>query len=398
MVTRAITTTVRRLLPRFARPSRPGVSPPVSAYEPAFCRDTTSSLDIEGLRASARRLGVLPTEGLGWFGELLRERVERSLAERNSPDWDALYPGMTADERADRHIAHAARRAALSGGLAAAGAQVGEVLTILTEGLAAPICVPAVVASLAGEIVASAKVQIELVFDLGSIYGVPSDVRDTAELAEIFDLALHASKADGPWRAGEASRLATADEILARLGRSILEDAVLGLVPFVGIPVGAAGSYRATMRVGATARCFVRRRAALREALRNASFNGPRALLVEGAWLLATANGVATYEELLVVAAIARSLSDDERAAALHDARHIDAPDERCWLERVSLLGARERAALADAMAVVAGLRGPTRHPERRFLARAGDAVGVPVDVDRIEAIHRSLEWEAPAS
>jgi hypothetical protein len=399
MVSHAIKDTVLRLLPRFAQPSRPGVSPPVATGETAFCLDTAAGgLDVAGLRASARRLGLLPPERLGWFGELLRERVERSLTERITPDWEALYPRTTADERADRHIAQAARRAALSGGLAAAGAHVGEVLTILTEGLAAPICLPAVVASLASEIVASAKVQIDLVFDLGSIYGVPSDVSDTGELAEIFDLALHAGKADGAWRAGEPPRPATEDEILARLGRSILEDAVLGLVPFVGIPVSAAGSYRATMRVGAAARRFVRRRAALREALRRLTFDGPRALLVEGAWLLATADGIATYEELLAVAAVARSLSSDERAAALHGVRHIDVPDERCWLERVSSLDAHERAALADAMAVVAGLRGPTRHPERCFLARAGAALGVPVDLERIEAIHQGLEGAPPAS
>ncbi len=271
---------------------------------------------------------------------------------------------------------------------------MGEVVTVLTDGLAAPICLPAVVASLASEIVASAKVQIDLVFDLGSIYGVPADVRDTAELAEIFDLAFHADQADGARRAGHAPR-PTEDEILARLGRSILEDAVLGLVPFVGIPASAAGSYRSTVRVGAAARCFVRRRAALRESLRRLSLEGPRALLVEGAWLLATADGVATYEELLVVAAIARSLSGDERAEALHGAWHIDAPDERCWLERASSLDAPARADLAGALEAVAGLRGPTRHPERRFLLSVGDALGVAIDFARIEAIHRSLDGDA---
>jgi hypothetical protein len=386
MAPHALTDAVLQMFPRFARPLRPSTLQPVVGPEPAFCRD------VEGLRASARRLGVLPQDGLGWFGKLVREHVGRSLAERTAPDWESLYPGLSADARAERHVAHAARRAALSGGLAAAGAHVGEVVTLLTEGLAAPICVPAVVASLAGEIVATAKVQIDLIFDLGSIYGVPSDVSDTAQLAEIFDLALHAGKETGARCAGDALPAATEDEILARLGRAILEDAMLGLVPFVGIPFSAAGSYRATARVGAVARRFVRRRAALREALRGLPWQAPRALLLEGAWLLATASGVTTNEELLIVAAIARSLSPEERSAALHGARHIDAPDERCWLERASSLDARERAALADALVVVAGLRGPTRHPERRFLVSAGAALGLPLDLARVDAIHCALD------
>lgn len=383
---------VLRRLPRFRRSTRPGNLPAFADGKPALCPDATpAGAEVERLRESARRLGVLPPEALGWFGTLLRERLRRSLADRTTLDWERLYPGLTVDERADRHVARAARRSALAGGLSAAGAHVGEAVTLLTDGLAAPLCVPAILASLASEVVASAKVQIDLVFDLASIHGAAFDVSDTAELAAIFELALHAGGATGAGRAGHEACRSTEDEILARLGRALLEDALLGLVPFVGIPFSAATSYRATLRVGAVARRSLRRRVALREALRGLASRASPALLLEGVWLLATADGRATHEELLVLASVARALACDERAA-LDRLDRLDATDERRWLAAAVSLEAKERAVLFDALLVIAGLRGPTRHPERRFLARVGDALGLGVDFSRIDAIHQLLE------
>jgi hypothetical protein len=347
--------------------------------DPAFC------LDVAGVRESARRLGVLQHEGVGWFGELVREHLRRSLTARAGIDWGRVYPGLSVDERADKHVARAARRTAFTGGLTAAGAHVGEAITLLTEGVAGVVVMPAVIASIAGEVVASAKVQIDLVLDLASIHGAPFDGSDTAELAAILELALHpGAKGDGA-----VPCMSTEDEILARLGRALFEEALLGLVPFVGIPCNVARSYRASRRVGAVARQWARRRAALREALARLDLRSSPSLLLEGAWLLATVDGVATPEELLVIAAVARALGCDERAVLR---ARLDRCDEVRWLAAVAAKRAPERQALADALVVVAGLRGPTRHPERRFLSRASEALGVTVDLARVGAIHGALQ------
>jgi hypothetical protein len=259
---------------------------------------------------------------------------------------------------------------------------VGEAVTVLTEGLAAPICVPAVVASIGGDVVANAKAQIDLVFDLASIHGAPFDVDDTDELAVVLDLALFGGRA-GPWPGPGA-----ADEILARIGRGLLEDAALALVPFVGIPFSAVGNYRAALRAGAVARGWIRRRVALRDALVGLGSSASSALLLEGAWLLATADGVATHEELLVLAALARALPGEERPGV----SCLDAVDEGAFLARAAALAPGDRAALVGGLVVVAGLRGPTRHPEQRFLARVGDATGLAIDLRRVDAIHRALD------
>ena len=371
---------VLRLLPDWLRAARPGELPEASPQS-AAPRPDDGAVDVASLRAAARRLGVLPPEAVGWFGALVRDRLRRSLAERTARDWESLYPGATVEERAARHIASAARRAALSSGLSAAGAHVGEVLTVITEGLTAPMCVPAVVAAMVADVVASAKVQIDLVFDLASIHGVAFDVSDAAELATIFELALH----------GGEARPSNGDAMLARLGRGLLEDALLGLVPLVGIPYSVVHGHRATARVGAVACRRLRGRIALREALVGARSCAPPELLLEGAWLLAVVDGVATHEELLLVAALARGVTADAWS-------RLDATDERRWLARAASLEPLERAALLDALVVTAGLRGPTRHPERCFLIRVGEALGLAVDFARIEAVRRRLGDEPAVS
>ena len=388
----AITSTFATLLrqvPRWLRGARPGDLPEATPQLAARCPDAAAA-NAGALRAAARRLGVLPPEAVGWLGALVRDRLRRSLADRTGRDWEALYPGATLEERAARHIASAARRAALSSGLSAAGAHVGEVVTVLTEGLTAPMCVPAVVAAITADVVASAKVQIDLVVDLASLHGVDFDLGDTAELAAIFDLALHGGTRSAVTPGGEACA-SSGDAILARLGRGLLEDALLGLVPLVGIPYSAAHSHRATARVGAVACQRLRSRIALREALGSALATASPELLLEGAWLLAVVDGIATREELLVVAALARFVAPGAVQA-------LDSTDERDWLARAASLEPGERAALLDALLVTAGLRGPTRHPERCFLLRTGAALGLAVDFTRIEAIRRQLGDDATVS
>jgi hypothetical protein len=202
-----------------------------------------------------------PQGGQGWFCTVLSERLRRSAGRRAARDWRAVYPNATAEERADAHVAHVARLAALYGGLSAASGHIGEAVTVLTGGAAAPLCVPAVMASLTGEVLASTKAQIDLVLDLGSIYGVAFETSDMGEIIAILDLALRAGDAG----AG-ATPSCTDNEILVRLGRSLFESAVLGLVPLVGIPCSAAARYRSIARVGAHARGVLRRRVAQRNA------------------------------------------------------------------------------------------------------------------------------------
>ncbi len=67
-------------------------------------------------------------------------------------------------------------KASVAGAFASAGASAGELLSLFTEGLGAPIGVPAIVVSMCGEAAYTAMLQIDLACDLGSVYGVTFDV------------------------------------------------------------------------------------------------------------------------------------------------------------------------------------------------------------------------------
>jgi hypothetical protein len=389
---------LRSYVQRSAWALRPGKRPGAAGGEAAFCPDgfdstnrdeTADATDLDQIRACAQHVGALQRRDVGWFSRLMGERLHTSRGRRTS--WTSEGPSFDADACAEAQIARASRKAALAGGLSSTGGQVGELAIVLTEGLAAPLGLPAALASVAFETVYSAVVQIDLVCDLASIYGVPFDTRDIGEVAAVFDLVLRSGSGVTPSRSGADRVLAPDDtELLARIGRALLEDGLLGLVPLVGIPCTAARTYRATRSLGESARDYARKRLAVREtlgaALAAAHFD--TTLLLEGAWLLATADGVLTHEELLLLSTIARSIPEHRRPP-IERLRHVG---EGVWIARMARLDGYERDAILAGLHLVAGLRGATGVPERRFLEHAGEAIGQTIDFARIAHVRRQVD------
>ncbi len=181
---------------------------------------------------------------VGWFALLLRDRLRKSRRPV------ALENASNLDEQGERLIVNAARRAALAGSLFSAGSQVGELMTAVTDGLVAPLTVPAMFASAAAQAAYCTGVHVDLACDLASLYGVPFDVDDTAELATVFHLAL-----------GHSEALVSDDEVLlGRIGKALVREAMFGLVPFFGVPCSAVHNYRATRRLALQALGYVKQR------------------------------------------------------------------------------------------------------------------------------------------
>src|SRR5262249_25635777 len=150
----------------------------------------------------------------------------------------------------------------------------GELLSLVTDGLAAPVGVPAAVLSMALEAGFTALLQIDLACDLASIYGVPFDADDVGEVATLFGLALEVEikkKKEAEADAKEAptgltSKLIQLEdgEIATRIGKKLLEEAVMrNIVPVAGIAISARWNYVATTKLGATVKKYVRYRRAL---------------------------------------------------------------------------------------------------------------------------------------
>jgi hypothetical protein len=364
--------------------------------------------ELSQLRDAARQMGVEKLRDGTWFRRIVAAHVKKHCATITPDHWDRKYPGLDVETRARKQVGGVARRAAATGAIASVGASTGELLSLFTEGLAAPVGVPATIISMALEAGYTALLQIDLVCDLASIYGVPFDPDDVGEVATLFGLALEIEikerkKGDGtdeekPGDAdvphGLTSKLLELKDgdLATRIGRKMLEDAVVkNIVPVLGLGIAARWNYVATRKVAAAARKYIRYRCALQHALAKLDLSGVTdpALLVEGAWLLATVDGEAGHEEVMAVAVIIDSLPEDKRKMLELDRALGD--DEEQWFEGLARVPPAMLDPLLDVLYLVAATDKQIQASERRFLRRVGNALGREIDFPRIERLCRHL-------
>jgi uncharacterized tellurite resistance protein B-like protein len=181
-------------------------------------------------------------------------------------------------------------------------------------------------------------------------------------------------------------------EIAKRIGRKMLEEAVIkNVLPVVGIAVSARWNYVGTRKLAATVRKYIRYRRALVHTLGRldlTTVTDPR-VLVEGAWLVATADGDAAHEEVMAVALVMDHLSEEARRALSLDATFGD--NELEWFESLSSLPREMHDPLLDVLYLIAGTDRHLGPSERRFLRRVAKALDRVVDLDRVEQICRHL-------
>ena len=360
--------------------------------------------ELASLRDAARHMGVHRLRDGSWFRRIVVAHVKKHQRTIEPGHWDRRYPGFVVEARASRQIAAAARKAASAGALASVGASAGGLLSLMSEGLAAPVGVPAAALSMTLEAGYTALLQVDLACDLASIYGVPFDADDVGEVAALFGLALEVElkekprKRDGGNGADEPRGLTArlqeleTGDVATHIGRKMLEDAVVKhVVPFVGLAISARWNYVATRKLGATVKRYIRYRCALRHTLARLRLDGVTdpALLVEGAWLLATVDGDIQHEEVMAIALITQALPDDARAALELDKALGD--DEEQWFDDLARVPAAMHDPLLDVLYLIAAADRETHESERRFLRRVGRALGRPIAFDRIAAISAHL-------
>lgn len=372
----------------------------VATASAGFIPEADRQPDLGMLRLAARHLGGAALRDGSWFKNLIADHVKNHVRAISSATWDAQYPGLVPEARAQRHVERVAIKASAAGALASLGASTGEILALVTEGLAAPVGVPAAMISMALEGAYTALLQIDLACDLASIHGVPFDPDDAGEIATLFAVALgvepkkpdRSAGGHGSEASGLEARLMELQEgeVATRIGRKLLEEAVMrNIVPFLGVAISARWNYSGTMRLGGKVHRYVRYRRAIRRAFTRvdcAAVADPM-LLIEGAFLLATSDGDATHEEVMAIALLAEALGKGERI----DTSNARVEDEDEWLERVARSPAHGHAALLDTLSLIAATDRELQIGERRILRRVGKALGRQVDFERIERICRHL-------
>jgi hypothetical protein len=363
--------------------------------------------EVGKLRDAARHLGVDKLKDGSWFQRIVAAHVKKHLSTVDARTWDAMYPGLDVEERAARRIRSVARRVAAAGVAASVGASTGELLSLLTDGLGAPVGLPAAALSMGLEAAYSSLVQVDLACDLASIFGVPFDAEDVGEVATLFGLSLEVDvKRRRPTRDEEEPKEDEADlgltaklidledgEIAKRIGKKLLEESVMrNVIPILGVAISGRWNYVATKRLGRTVKKYVRYRRALLHgcaALHLDTVSNP-ALVVEGAWLLATCDGDAGHEEVMALALIMDQLSDPQRRTIEADATFGD--DEEDWFSELAKAPVSLHDPLLDVLYLIAATDKEIQASERRFLRRVGKAIGREIDFERLDSICRHLD------
>jgi len=361
----------------------------------------TREREFTSLRNAAEHIGVASLRDGSWFGRIIASHMKKHVAGINAEHWDRLYPGLDPDQRARKHITSVARRAAAAGSIASIGAGTGEILALLTDGLAAPVGLPAAAISMGLEAAYTSLLQVDLTCDIASMYGVPFDGDDAGEVATLFGLALevdlrkkknegHEEEAHKDIDRGLTAKLLELEtgEVATRIGRKLLEDAfVKNSVPVAGIFISARWNYVGTKRLGLAVHKYVRYRRALINACSRLRLNPT--VLVAGAWLLATTDGDAGHEEVMALALIMDLLPEKTRHALELDKTLGD--DEEAWFELLAETPAAMHDALLDVLYLVAASDRELAAAERRFLRRVCKALGRQADVERVRQISRHL-------
>jgi tellurite resistance protein len=347
------------------------------------------------IHTAVRELRRREDKAGSWMQRFIYREVEQRTLTRGAAYWNAQFPDLTPEERAQRRIRRMLTRATVAGVAAAAGATTAELMSLTSQGTGAMVAIPLGLASVGAEMVYTTALQIDLAFDLASIYGVPFAHDDVGEISTLLGLALGVELVDEPTRhdkpsiAGETKpwrvmRQMQRNDFAQRLGREVVQQSVLrNIVPVAGVIVSAVWNQVVLRRFANQVHTAVRQRLGIVRACRHVRLGEQRIgrTILDGAWLLATSDGDLVHQEALTLASLIDSLTLPERLA-VSEASFPD--DEEAWFAHVAELDAEAQVLLIEVLALVASADGAFTRPEQRFFRRLAGVLQREIDLQAI--------------
>lgn len=347
--------------------------------------------------ATAARGIARADRSTAWIHRFIYGELAERAKTRGPEYWDRLFPGAPPEERAERRIRRMLTRATIAAVAAAGGVTASELLS-MTDVAVAPVALPIGIACMGAELLYTTALQIDLAFDLASIYGVPFATDDVGEISTLLAMGLgvgllpEPTRHDKPAPPGETKRWRVVRQMgrpdfAAEVGTTLVERSVLrNVVPIAGIVVSGAWDQVALRRFARDVHATVRARRALVQTCRGMRLGTADVArrILDGAWLLATADGELHPSEALALSTLIDTLALPERIA-VHEASFCD--DEEVWFEHLPALDEADRDRLIDVLSLVAAADGHVDTPERRFLRRVSRTLDRDVDfaaVDRL--------------
>jgi tellurite resistance protein len=353
------------------------------------------------INTAVRELKRREDQAASWMQRFIAKEIEQRSFTRDAAYWDAMFPGLSPAERAERRIDRMLVRGTVAGVAAAAGASAAELMSMWTQGAATLVAAPVGIVSVGAEMLYTTALQIDLAFDLASIYGVPFARDDVGEISTMLALALGVDLVKEPTRHDKPGTAAATDEtkpwrvmrqmqrddFASQVGRALIQQSVLRhLVPVASVLVSATWNQIILRRFARKVHATVKERFAIVRACRAIELGDAhttRAIL-DGAWLLATCDGEVEHQEAVALATLIDSLALPQRIS-VKEASFPD--DEEPWFEEVIELEPRAREVLMTVLAHVAVADGDLSTPEKRFLRRLSKRLNMPIDIAAIEQL-----------
>jgi tellurite resistance protein len=351
------------------------------------------------IRTALHELRRREDAAASWMQRFIHREIEQRAQTRDAAYWDQIFPGLSPAERAQRRIDRMLTRATVAGVAAAAGASAAELISMSTEGAATLAAAPVGLLSVGAEMIYTTALQIDLAFDLASIYGVPFAHDDVGEISTLLALALGIDMVSEPTRHDKPSEIAgetkpwrvmrqmQRDDFAQRVGRELIQQSILRhLVPIASVLVSAVWNQIVLRRFAQSVHTVIKQRVAIVQACRSVQLPDAASarMILDGAWLLATADGSLEHQEAVALATLIDSLPLPQRIA-VQEASFPD--DDVEWFERLAQLEAPARRVLLEVLSYIAVADGELTIPERRFLRRLHKPLECDIDTAAIEAM-----------
>ena len=237
--------------------------------------EKTIKRKLEEAKKEVTELGGLKTfKSGGWLFELVRKSFKNYWERANVDYFRDKYKSKDNDFIAKRLTAVAAQNAGILGSVTGAVVSTDEIVAFFTGaegGIGLPANIAIAATAMASEAIVLVRFQLQLVANLGKLYGVPLDPDDPEDIFIILAFAVGGFAAEeagkfgmkvGGRVAGKLVKKYISKETLealkrigAKIGLKILQRTILKyVVPVVSIGVGFGWNYLATKTVGKIAR------------------------------------------------------------------------------------------------------------------------------------------------
>jgi uncharacterized protein (DUF697 family) len=241
--------------------------------EPSIVTDKKSLIrrQLDEAKKYSAEIGDWTTIKSGKWLWFIIERSFKNYWEHASAEYFyAKFPNLDADQIAEKLITVAAKNASILGGIIGATVSTDEIVGLLTGfegGVGLPANIAIAGASLSAEAIQLVRIQLQLVANLGKLYGAPLDPDDPEDILTILAFALGGGAATAAGTAGmqvggkaagfgakklfAKDLLATLKKIASKVGVKILQRSIVKYtVPLVSIAIGSGWNYLATRSVG----------------------------------------------------------------------------------------------------------------------------------------------------